>query len=294
MTEAVIKRTTSILALLPLIAVVNATLARTASSQTRDERAIRAASEARQRYVATKNVDSIVALYTPTAILIPSNAPPMKGSPAIRKGWSEIVKMPGLTQYRVANRIEIASPAIATEYGSYAESYETPGGRMRESGNYVTIWNKLNGKWRVALDAPVSTLPIPAQMSAEESDFVARSDSSLSWSDFSPVGVPPGGKISVLHGDPFSPGRFVLRLSLPDGYRIPLHWLTTAEDVTVLSGSVQLGIGDMVDPAATQTYAAGDFLFIPARQPHWLQAQGATVLQVTGNGPFQLNPGVPK
>ena len=33
---------------------------------------------------------------------------------------------------------------------------------------------------------------------------------------------------------------------------------------------------------------------IPARHPHWAQARGATVLQVSGNGPFQPSLGVPK
>jgi quercetin dioxygenase-like cupin family protein len=85
-----------------------------------------------------------------------------------------------------------------------------------------------------------------------------------------------------------------LRLSLPDGYKIPLHWNPTAEYVTVLSGGMQLGMGNSVDTSAAQSYSPGDFVFIPPRHPHWAQARGATVLQVSGNGPFQLNLGVAK
>jgi ketosteroid isomerase-like protein/quercetin dioxygenase-like cupin family protein len=244
--------------------------------------------------VTNRNVDSIVALHTPDAVAMPSNAPIMKGSSAIRSGWSEMLKTDRLRLHRIPARIEVANPTLATEYGAYTESYYTPSGRVGEAGNYVTVWRKVNGKWRVALDAPVSTMPMPAQMSAEASEAVARNEGALSWIDFAPSGFPPGGKISVLHGDPFSPGQFVLRLSLPDGYRIPLHWNPTAEYVTVLSGSMQLGMGNSVDPSSAQSYAPSDFVFIPARQPHWVQARGATVLQVSGNGPFQLNPGVPK
>lgn len=280
--------------LIPLLTLAIAALGQTAASQTRDERAIRAASDAWQRYVAAQDVDSIVALHTADAVVMPSNAPLMKGSSAIRSGWSEMVKTPGLRLHWIPTRIEVTSPTAATEYGTYTESYNTPGGKMSEAGNYVTIWRKVNGKWRVALDAPVSTMPMPAQMPSEASEFVARNGAALSWIDLAPPGFPPGGKVSVLHGDPFSPGLFVLRLSLPDGYQIPLHWNPTAEYVTVLSGGLQLGMGNTVDMSAAQSFSPGDFIFIPARQPHWALARGATVLQVSGNGPFQPSLGVPK
>ncbi len=288
------KPKTRIQTLTTLMAVAIAALAQTAASQTRDERAVRAASDARQRYVAAQNVDSIVALHTSDAVVMPSNAPPMKGSSAIRSGWTEMLKIDRLRLHLIPTRIEVASPTLATEYGTYAESYYGPGGKMSEAGNYVTIWRKVNGKWRMALDAPVSTMPMPAQMPAEASDFVAKNEGILSWIDFAPPGFPPGGKISVLHGDPFSPGQFVLRLSLPDGYKIPLHWNPTAEYVTVLSGGMQLGMGNSVDTSAGQSYSPGDFVFIPARQPRWAQAQGATVLQISGSGPFQPSLGVAK
>ena len=277
-----------------LMALAIAALAQTAASQTGDQRAVRSASDAWQRYVVTEDVDSIVALHTPDAVVMPSNAPLMKGSTAIRSGLTEMVKTPGLKLHRIPTRIEVTSPTLATEYGTYTESYDTPGGKMSETGNYVTIWHKLNGKWRVALDAPVSTMPMPAQMPAQESDFIARSGGALSWIDFSPPGFPPGGKVSVLHGDPFSAGPFVLRLSLPDGYKIPLHWNPVGEYVTVLSGAMQLGMGNSVDVSEAQSYSPGDFVFIPARQAHWAQARGATVLQVSGNGPFQPSLGLPK
>lgn len=288
------KRTMSIPALIPLIAIAIATFAQTASSQTRDERAVRAASAARQRYVAARDVDSLVALHTPDAVVMPSNAPPMKGSAAIRAGWSEMVKTDRLQLHLIPTRIEVASPTLATEYGTYTESYYGLGGKMSEAGNYVSIWRKANGKWRLALDAPVSTMPMPAQMPAEESDFIAENEGTLSWIDFAPPGFPPGGKVSVLHGDPFSPGLFALRLSLPDGYKIPLHWNPTAEYVTVLSGGMRLATENSVDTSSAQRYSPGDFVFIPARHPYSAQAQGATVLQVSGNGPFQPSLGVPK
>jgi ketosteroid isomerase-like protein/quercetin dioxygenase-like cupin family protein len=286
-------RTTRISALIPAMAIAIATLAQTAAAQSRAEREVRAASEAWNRYVAEGKVDSIVALHTEDALFMPANTPTIKGSAAIRAGWAEMVKIPGLVLHWTPTKIDVVSPTVATEHGTYTESYDTPTGKVRDEGTYVTIWRKVKGKWRVALDVPVSTMPLRPPMAAEATDFVARNASALSWSDFGPPGFPPGGKRSVLHGNPSAPGRFVMRLSFPDGYQVPLHWHPTAEHVTVISGGVQFGMGNTVDMSSTQSFGAGDFVFIPARHGHYLQARGPTVLQVSGTGPFQVNLGAP-
>ncbi len=277
------------LAIVPLVA-----FAHSATGQTRDERAIRLLSEQWQKYIADKNVDRIVALHTADAVVMPANNPSVKGSEAIRAMYTEFVKTPGLKLHWIPTRIDVASPRVATEYGTYTESYQTPRGRVGESGNYVSIWHKVGGDWRVAVNAPITTLPMPASMPAEVAQMVARSTESLTWSDFSAPGFPAGGKIAVLHGDPFSPGSFVLRLQLPDGYQLPLHWHPTGEYLTVISGSAQLGMGNTADLSTAQQFNAGDFAFIPARQPHFGRTTGPTVLQIGGQGPLQLNLGVPK
>jgi uncharacterized protein (TIGR02246 family) len=281
---------------LVLIALVLATAAvtQTAAAQTKEEQAVRAASDKWQRDAASQNVDAIVALHTPDAVLMLSHAPLLKGSDAIRAGWTDLVKTPGLKLSWTPTKIEVASPTVATEYGTYTESYDTPQGKATDAGNYVTIWHKINGKWRVALDAPNTTAPLPAAMPADAMEMSSSTATALTWSDFSPAGFPPGAKIAVLHGNPAAPGRVVLRLSLPDGYQVPLHWHPGAENVTVLSGTFQLGSGNTVDMAGAHNYGAGDYVYVPPRQPHFAQAHGATVLQVAGNGPFVLNLGVPK
>ena len=277
-----------------LIVAAIAAISQTAAGQTAAQRAIRAAGEQWQKDIAARNVDGIVALHTSDAVLMFSNAPLAKGSAAVRALYDEMVRTPGLLLHWVPTKIEVTSPTTATEYGTYTESYDSPGGKLRDNGNYVVLWRKIDGKWRVALDAPSTITPLPAMMPSEESAMVSRSGSSLTWSDFSPPGFPPGGKITVLHGDPFSPGPFALRLQLPDGYQIPLHWHPNAEYMTVLSGGLQMGLGNSVDLKSANRYEPGDFLFIPGREAHFGQVQGATVVQITGNGPFQLNIGTPK
>jgi len=275
-------------------AIAFAISARTLAGQSSDERSIRSPSQQWQQYIAEKNVDRIVALHTADAVVMASNLPVAKGGGSIRAMYNDLVNTPGLKLRWVPTKIDIASPRVATEYGTYNQSYETPRGRTSESGNYVTIWHKVNGHWRVAVDAPISTVPMPAAWPAETTQMISRSNEQLTWTDFSPPGFPAGGKITVLQGDPFSPGQFVLRLQLPDGYQIPLHWHPTGEYVTVISGEAQFGTGNAVDMSSTQRFHAGDFAFIPARQAHYGRATGSTVLQISGQGPFQLNLGVPK
>lgn len=286
-------RTTRISALLALT-VMSITVASPAAGQSKDELAVRAASAAWQRYIAAQQVDSIVALHTSDAMVMFANSPVMKGSNGVRAGWADIVKLPGLTMHWQPTKINVVSPTVATEYGTYTDSYDTPTGKESDAGSYVTIWNKVNGKWRVALDAPVSTMPAPVAAPPEASTFVAKSGSTLMWTDFAPPGFAPGMKMVVLHGDPSAAGRFVMRLSFPDGYQVPLHWHPTAEYVTIVSGGGVFGMGNTVDTSGAQAFAPGDFVFIPARHPHFLQTRGATVVEVSGNGPFQLNLGEPK
>jgi ketosteroid isomerase-like protein/quercetin dioxygenase-like cupin family protein len=268
-------------------------LTKAASGQSSDERAVRAASAAWQRYIAAQQTDSIVALHLPNAIVMMANSPPITGSDAIRTGWGEMVKLPNLKMSWTPQHIEITSPTSAQEFGTYTDSYDGPNGMESDNGTYVTLWKKVNGKWRVALDAPVSSRPA-ASMPAEATEFVAKGGNSLTWSDFASPGFPPGAKITVLEGDPSKAGQFVLRLNFPDGYQVPLHWHPTAETVTVLSGAGDFGMGNAVDASGAHPFAAGDFVFIPARHAHWLSIHGSTVVQVSGNGPFQLNLGAPK
>jgi len=282
--------TTRVLTALVLAAI--ATPSHRVSSQTTDERAIRALGTQWQRYIAERKVDSIVALHSPDAVIMMSHAALTRGSASIRALYDEMVDTPGLILHWTPTKIDVASSTVATEYGTYAESYDGPGGKISDAGNYVVIWHRINGRWRIVLDAPNTAMPAPPTVPPEASEMVSRTGTGLMWTDFSPPGFPAGGKVTVLYGDPFSRGRFILRLQLPDAYEIPLHWHPTAENLTVLSGELQLGMGN--DLSEGRTYGPGDYVYIPARQAHFAQTRGATVLQIGGQGPFQINLGAPK
>jgi uncharacterized protein (TIGR02246 family) len=292
--------TTTVLARTTLGALAIAVAATTAYGQQSEERAIRALSEQWQRDIAAQNVDAIVALHTPDAVVMMSHAPVARGSDAIRRIWSQAVKTPGLNLSWTPSKIEVVSPTRAIEYGTYTESYDTPEGKGTDAGSYIAVWHKVNGKWRVAADAPVTSVPLPAAPAdaagAEMASVKTHASSALTWTDFTPTGFDPGMKLAVMEGDPGAKGPYVLRLSFPAGYRFPVHWHPGIENLTVVSGPFQLAMGNTADWSQLKTYAPGDFFFIPPKHAHFggSAPSGPSVIQLHGIGPFLVNLGAPK
>jgi len=110
----------------------------------------------------------------------------------------------------------------------------------------------------------------------------------IKWQDAPPT-LPKGAKVAVLSGDPGKDGPFVLRLRAPAGYRIPPHWHTGAEYLTIISGAFYFGSGDKVNKADEHALKAGAFHYLPAKAHHYAYTKEATVVQVQGNGPFDIN-----
>jgi quercetin dioxygenase-like cupin family protein len=109
----------------------------------------------------------------------------------------------------------------------------------------------------------------------------------LKWTD-APPSLPKGAKIAVLEGDPAKKGPFVMRAKMPDGYRIPPHTHTKDERVTVLSGTLYLGMGGTFDRKAGKALAAGSYARTGAGMKHFGWAKGETVIQVHGEGPWTV------
>ena len=108
---------------------------------------------------------------------------------------------------------------------------------------------------------------------------------SAKWAD---LPVLAGVKIAVLDGNPAQAGPFVYRLLFPANAKIPPHYHPITENATVVSGTVNLGHGDMLDPAKTTKYPAGSFFTVPANMHHYGWTEEETVVQVHGVGPTAI------
>lgn len=117
---------------------------------------------------------------------------------------------------------------------------------------------------------------------------VAAAD--LAYEDIEVPGFAPGMKIATIHGDfTVEDEPYTLRLAFPDGYMFPPHWHPRAENVTVLEGTFLLAMGEAFDEGALESYEPGDYLFIAAENPHFGGAEGRTVIQLHGIGPFDIS-----
>ncbi len=105
-----------------------------------------------------------------------------------------------------------------------------------------------------------------------------------------PPSLPSGSELAVLEGDPSKAGvLFTIRAKLPDGYRVPPHWHPTDERLVVLQGTLGLGVGEKVNPAAGHELPVGSYAVMPKGVRHFVWAIGETVIQVSGTGPFEVN-----
>ena len=105
-----------------------------------------------------------------------------------------------------------------------------------------------------------------------------------------PPFVPPGAQLAVLEGDPMaSTGDFTIRLKVPDGYKVAPHTHPNRENVTVLSGSLKVGMGDKFDDAHMMSFPAGSFAYLDPDMHHYAMAVGEVVVQIHGASPVQFN-----
>jgi mannose-6-phosphate isomerase-like protein (cupin superfamily) len=105
-----------------------------------------------------------------------------------------------------------------------------------------------------------------------------------------PAFLPPGAQLAVLEGDPMaSTGDFTIRLKMPDGYRVAPHTHPHRENVTVLSGTLKVGMGDQFDAGKMMSFSAGSFAYLDPSMHHYAAASGETVIQIHGLSPATFN-----
>lgn len=127
--------------------------------------------------------------------------------------------------------------------------------------------------------------PAQAQGASDAQAFINTKD--IKWTD-APPSLPKGAKIAVLQGDPGKAGPFVMRFKAPAGYKVAPHWHSQEESVTVISGTFYLGMGDKLDTKSARALSAGGFSFMPGKVNVYAFTKVPTVVQINGNGPFDI------
>jgi quercetin dioxygenase-like cupin family protein len=103
-----------------------------------------------------------------------------------------------------------------------------------------------------------------------------------------PPDLPKGAKVAVLVGDPTAAGQFVMRISLPSKYKMPFHWHSQAQRITVISGTVYIATTETYDKKLAHAVKPGGFVIVPARAQNFAFTKGAAVIEIHGDGPFDV------
>ena len=229
----------------------------------------------------TKEPDKFVSFFADGPSIYPPGKPKVSGADAIRKAYTEMSSAPGFALSWTPASAEVAASG---DIGYTTGAYQSSMGGTSETGKYVTVWRKqTNGDWKVTNDIfnPDATPKPPA------GEHTLAAPGSLKWGD-APPGLPAGAKAVVVSGDPSQAQPYVIRAQMPANYRIPPHWHPTTENITVLSGTVALGMGDKFDEKAMKDVPNGGFASVPADMHHYFMSKTASTIQVHGIGPFGI------
>lgn len=118
-----------------------------------------------------KDVDKIVAHYSPDAVLMIAGMPAMQGTDAIKSGVGPMLKDPHLSLTFNPTVVVIAKgDDIAYTQGIYTMTYTEPktGMTLIEKGKYVTVYKKQDdGTWKAVEDIDNADGPATPAPSSE-------------------------------------------------------------------------------------------------------------------------------
>jgi uncharacterized protein (TIGR02246 family) len=260
-----------------------------------EESAIRALNRQMEQGVATKNVDAVARLYATDAVFMPPNAPAIRGQDAIRNYWAEAIRLSNASLTLAPMTIDVASSGdLATDVGTYTFSFTGDQGPVNDRGKYIVKFRKVGTEWKIASDIFNSDLPMPTPapvalvvIEPAGDEMVMNTAAGMAFQPLEVPGFKSGMQLAVIHGDPMGKGDYTIRLKFPAGYTFPAHYHPNSEHLTVLSGTFQLAMGEK-EGGMLREYQPGDFLYIPAKKPHYGGAKSETVIQLHGIGPFEI------
>jgi len=135
-----------------------------------------------------------------------------------------------------------------------------------------------------------AVIAIPGATYGQEKSTAGGNHGILRSADLKWTPIIKGCDLASVNGDSSVEGApFVLRLRCAAGSKIPAHWHPTDENVTVLQGTFQVGMGEKFDATKLETMSPGNFVSMPKEMRHFALSKNATIVQVNAIGPFKVN-----
>jgi uncharacterized protein (TIGR02246 family) len=125
-----------------------------------EEQEIRARSGAWDDAMLARDVDRLLTLYTPDAIIYEPGLAPITGADALRRHLDELAALAIAIMETEIREVHVAgSGELAVEVGHSRWAWDEPAGRMEKRGPYLAVWRRDDGEWRIAREIFNSDLP---------------------------------------------------------------------------------------------------------------------------------------
>lgn len=119
-----------------------------------------------EKWYKAKQADSLISYMADDIIQFPPNSIPLIGKDSVKNYWTQLFQFGNIDFFLQTQDVKVNGP-LAIEWGKYSLAFspieKSPVPAFADSGNYLVYWRKINDKWKVVWDAPVSTMPLPAK-----------------------------------------------------------------------------------------------------------------------------------
>jgi quercetin dioxygenase-like cupin family protein len=129
----------------------------------------------------------------------------------------------------------------------------------------------------------LAAVAFPMLALASDDHHATLQADALKWT--APAAYATGAQFAVLKGDPTKEGVYVVRLKVPAGFKIAAHTHPNDENVTVLSGTFNIGTGPKLDETKGVSIKTGGYSFVAKGMQHYAWFPEETVIQLHGIGP---------
>ncbi len=133
----------------------------------------------------------------------------------------------------------------------------------------------------------VGSIAIAQDATSDPALATAVNSKDIKWADC-PAFLPKGCKLSVLHGDPAKPNVDVF-FKLPGKSTLPLHWHTSAERMTLVSGRLNITYNGQKEAVVK----AGNYMYGPPKLAHkgYCASKEPCILFIAFESPLDAVPG---
>jgi uncharacterized protein (TIGR02246 family) len=125
-----------------------------------EAKAVQALSQEWLKAEIAKDIPKIMSYYAEDAMEMASNTPVIIGKEPIQKWYETWLKPEGVSMTFATEEVKVSTSLdMAVERGTYHFVQNNPSGQVDDTGKYVTVWKKVKGEWKVAIDTATSDLP---------------------------------------------------------------------------------------------------------------------------------------